>query len=99
MTPTLCQSECQSVKFLNIDPRQFGTIAVSAKKFHGNNNLVDCTEKTLMDSFGREYNIPTNIIQRHMCFSFTAKIAWSGQRRNAILIALLAKGYAFLIGW
>jgi hypothetical protein len=34
-----------------------------------------------------------------MCFSFTAKIAWSGQRRNAINIALLVKGYAILIGW
>ncbi len=35
-----------------------------------------------------------------MCFSFTAHLAWSGQKRsNAILIAMLAKGYAILIWW
>jgi hypothetical protein len=52
-----------------------------------------------MDSFGREYNIFTDLVQRHMCSSFTALLAWSGQRRNAILIALLVKGNTILIGW
>jgi hypothetical protein len=81
-----------------IDPRQFGTIAVPAKKLRLNNNLVDRTEKSSMDSFGREYNIFTNVVQWHMCFSFTAKIAWSGWRMNAFDIALLVKGYSILIG-
>jgi hypothetical protein len=37
-----------------IDPQEFGTIAVSAKKLRLNNDLIDHTEKSLMDSFGRE---------------------------------------------
>jgi hypothetical protein len=66
----------------------------------GNSDLVDRAEKTSLESFGREYNIFTNLVQRHMCFSFTAHLAWSGQKRsNAILIAMLAKGYAILIWW
>jgi hypothetical protein len=34
-----------------------------------------------------------------MCFSITARIAWSGQRTKALYIALLAKGCAVLVGW
>jgi hypothetical protein len=52
-----------------------------------------------MNSFGSEYNIFTDLVQRNMCFSFTALLAWIGQRRNAHLIALPAKGNAILIGW
>jgi hypothetical protein len=52
-----------------------------------------------MDSFGREYNIFTNLVQRNMFFSFTALLAWSGRRRNALLIALTTKENAILIGW
>jgi hypothetical protein len=65
----------------------------------GNNILIDHAEKTWMDSFGMEYNIFTNLVQRNMCFSFTALLAWSGRRRNVILIALTTKGSAILIGW
>jgi hypothetical protein len=52
-----------------------------------------------MDSFGREYNIFTNFVKRNMCFSFTALLALRGQQRNALVIALTAKGNAILIGW
>jgi hypothetical protein len=80
-------------------PRQFSTIAVTAKELHGNNDLIDRAKKASMDSFGREHNIFTNFVQRYMCLSSTAILAWHGQRRNAHLIALTTKRNIILSGW
>jgi hypothetical protein len=54
---------------------------------------------TALKIFRREYDIFTNFVHKNMCFSFTALLAWHGQRRNVLFIALTTKGNAILIGW